>query len=123
MINGSIEQFLDTGWFSESTLYLNGHIYWCEAQSNFKTHIHRFFVNKWQVINEENKYFHSICDQDGPVDWECVYEDSGQDFDLIKKHFLEAKIFDGKSFWEVEHELAWLDESTPITKDSSISFD
>ena len=29
MKNGKIEQFLDTGWFSEATLYLNGYTYWC----------------------------------------------------------------------------------------------
>ena len=31
--------------------------------------------------------------------------------DLIKKHFLEAKIFNGKSFWEVENDLLWLEDS------------
>ena len=29
----------------------------------------------------------------------------------VKEQFLKAKIFDGKSFWEVEKELAWYDES------------
>ena len=36
------------------------------------------------------------------------------DLELIKKKFLEANIFDGKSFWEVERVLAWLDEGAPI---------
>lgn len=30
--------------------------------------------------------------------------------DDVKEQFLKAKIFDGKSFWEVEKELAWYDE-------------
>ncbi len=34
MINGNINQFLDTGWFTEATLFLNGYIYWLEAQAN-----------------------------------------------------------------------------------------
>ena len=29
----------------------------------------------------------------------------------VKEQFLKAKIFDGKSFWEVEKEMAWYDES------------
>lgn len=37
MINGHLVQFLDTGWYSEATLYFNGYIYWCEAQSSNKT--------------------------------------------------------------------------------------
>ncbi len=36
MINGYAEQFLDTGWYSEATLYYNGYIYWHEAQANDK---------------------------------------------------------------------------------------
>ena len=27
MINGHLVQFLDTGWYSEATLYFNGYIY------------------------------------------------------------------------------------------------
>ena len=27
MINAELEQFLDTGWFNEATLYLNGYTY------------------------------------------------------------------------------------------------
>ena len=37
-----------------------------------------------------------------------------QDMDVIKKKFLEAPIFDGKTFWQVENEIAWLDEGKPI---------
>jgi hypothetical protein len=116
MINGNLEQFLDTGWFSESTLYLNGFIYFCAAYA--KDNNREYSVYKWRATNEDNKYFHSICNDDNLVDWERVYEDSDCNLDLIKKRFLEARIFDGKSFWEVESEIAWLDESTPIKKDS-----
>lgn len=29
--------------------------------------------------------------------------------ETLREKFLKAKIWDGKSFWEVEKELAWLD--------------
>ena len=32
-----------------------------------------------------------------------------KDRDLVKKHFLEAKIFEGKTFWEVEDKIIWYD--------------
>ena len=35
MINANLEQFLDTGWFSEATLYLNGYTYWCEGSWDY----------------------------------------------------------------------------------------
>lgn len=116
MKNGHLDQFLDTGWYSEATVYYNGYIYWCEAQCNAITNITTFFVDKWAVENEDNTYYHSILEVDGTLKWERVFETEGKDLELIKKHFLEANIFDGKSFWEIEKQLAWLEESTPISK-------
>lgn len=54
MINGDVEQFLDTGWFSEATLFLNGFVYWFEAQYDPNTDINTFFVDRWAAENEDN---------------------------------------------------------------------
>lgn len=116
MINGHLDQFLDTGWYSEATLYYNGFIYWCEAQLNVSTNITSFFVDKWAARNEDNTYYHSILEEDGTIRWDRVFETDSNDLELIKKHFLEACIFDGKSFWQIEKDLAWLEESSPISK-------
>ena len=34
-----------------------------------------------------------------------------KDLDFIKETFLKSPVFEGKSFWEVEKKLAWLDHS------------
>lgn len=115
MINGYAEQFLDTGWYSEATLFYKGYIYWHEAQTNDKETV--FFVDRWKVQNEENLYYHSILQSDGTLQWERVLEIHDIDLELIKKRFLESAIYDGKSFWNVEKEIAWLDESEPIQSD------
>ena len=47
MINGLLDQFLDTGWYTEATLFYNGFIYWCEAQSDLTTNTTTFFIDKW----------------------------------------------------------------------------
>ena len=117
MINGYLEQFLDTGWYTEATLYYNGYIYWCEAQYDSTTGISRFFVDKWAAANEDNTYYHSIFETDGTLKWNRVYETENKDLDLIKKQFLDAPIFNGKSFRQVEKQIAWLEESTPITRE------
>jgi hypothetical protein len=39
-----------------------------------------------------------------------VLEIHGTDLELIKKQFLESPVYDGKTFREIEKELAWLDE-------------
>ena len=116
MINGDLDQFLDTGWFTEATLFYNGYIYWCEGLRNSETGIMDFFVNKWEVENEDDTYYHTIIEKDGSMKWETVFEIEHKDMDFIKKQFLEAPIFDGKSFWQVEKRLAWLDDGGNVTR-------
>ena len=116
MRNGRLEQFLDTGWYSEATLWLNGYVYWCEAQRDVSTGMTHFFVDKWEAENENNMYYHSRLEMDGTLKWDRVFEVNTEDIDLAKKQFLEATIFDGKSFWQVEKQIAWLEEATPVSK-------
>ena len=116
MINGYLDQFLDTGWHTDATLFYNGYIYWCEGLRNSETGIMDFFVNKWEVENEDDTYYHTIIEKDGSMKWETVFEMEHKDCDFIKKQFLEAPIFDGKSFWQVEKRLAWLDDGGNVTR-------
>lgn len=108
MKNANMEQFLDNGWFNEATLYYKGYVYWCEAiwEKNKEKPMH-FFVYRFpaKVIDED--YFERI-----PVDkpYEYMLDIWGYGEDDVREEFLKAKIFDGKSFWEVEKDLAWLDE-------------
>lgn len=118
MINGFLEQFLDTGWYTEAELFYNGYIYWCEANYNSQMGESTFFVDRWSAINEDNLLYRSITEDNGEIQWERVFEYTDKDLDLIKKKFLESKIFDGKSFWEVESEIAWLDYGGTIKKSS-----
>ena len=52
MINGNLSQFLDTGWYSEETIYFSGYIYWCEGDTNPETGISHFWVNRWRAETE-----------------------------------------------------------------------
>lgn len=112
MINGHIEQFLDTGWFSEATLYYNGYVYWLEAQTD-EANI-TFFIDRWRAQNENNQFYHSILNQDGSLEWERVLEIQGTDLELIKKQFLESAVFEGETFWQIEKKVAWLDEGSTV---------
>ncbi len=110
MINANLEQFLDTGWFSEATLYLNGFTYWCEGNWHTKKEkpMH-FFVYKYPSEVVDSKYTRRLdMDKIGPNN--VVFDIWGYGEDDVKEQFLKAKIFDGKSFWEVESIIAWYDE-------------
>ncbi len=113
MINGNLNQFLDTGWYSEATLYYYGYTYWCEAQWN-NDGIAHFFVYKYPSLNVNNEYSLTIIENDGSSTYKDVFDMAYPDIDYIKKLFLEARIFDDKSFWDVESEIAWLDDEGNI---------
>ena len=115
MINGYTEIFLDTGWYSESTIYYNGFIYWCEATTDSDTGVSHFFVDRWKATTFDNILYNEYLKEGKLVDFSTVYEAYNKDIEVLKKNFLKAPIFDGHSFWEVENKIAWLDEGKSIT--------
>lgn len=116
MINGNLNDFLVSGWFSEATLYLNGYTYWCEGgynDYNDDEHRFHFWVYRYRStlhkINDDIYTTRMIVNND-VADYSVAFEAYGKSLDEIKPKFLSAKIFDGKTFWEVEKEIAWYDE-------------
>ena len=109
MINGILEQFLDTGWYTDAELYYRGYIYWCQGVKEESGQYH-FWVVRWRVKNFGYEYYKNYSDRNGePYGWGNVHDEYADDFELLKKHFLQAPIFEGKSFWQVEKEIAWLE--------------
>ncbi len=111
MINANLEQFLDYGWFNEATLYYKGYTYWCEANwdESVSKKFH-FFVYKYRSVIYDEIYTKRLVENGDVVDYSTpidIYVETEQE---AKDYFFSAKIFDGKSFWEVEEELAWYDE-------------
>ena len=114
MINGYVDNFLDTGWYSESTIFYNGYVYWCEVSTDPATNITHFFVNRWKATTSDNILYNEYHKDGKIVDYSTVFEEYDNDMDILKRKFLEAPIFDGKTFWQIEKEVAWLDEGKPI---------
>ena len=115
MINGNLDQFLDTGWFNEATLYYKGYTYWCEGcWENEKVKPMHFFVYRYKsdlIKDNEGKIWSKRRIENGDVvDYSTVFDIYAESEEEAKEKFLNAKIFDGKSFWEAEHEIAWYDE-------------
>lgn len=126
MVNGKLNQFLDTGWHHEAELFYQGHLYWCEGSWKNDSHIFDFFVCRWKAENVDNVLYRSYATSENKYYEYCILlEMEGDDPDKIKQDFLKAKIFDGKSFWEVEKEIIWMDgedydHPIYITDDQSI---
>ncbi len=109
MINGDLEHFLDTGWWnSDATIFYNEHIYFFTGYFEENHHMH-LRIMKWKAKNIDNKIYKDIYDENGHwIDYSEIHMDDINE-DALREKFLKAKIWDGKSFWEVEEELAWLD--------------
>ena len=111
MKKSELEQFLDTGWHTDATLYYNGRIYWCEGTINPDSNRFEFSVESWEVDVQDDQFFTSKTTSSGELlNYEIVFEIVVDDPSQAKKEFLEARIFEGKTFWEREHELLWLEE-------------
>lgn len=46
-----------------------------------------------------------------PAGYDDSFHLEAPDVDTLREMFLKSPVFDGKTFWEVEKELAWLDDS------------
>lgn len=63
----------------------------------------------WKAKNIDNKIYEDIYDEQGEwIDFSQI-ETEAENEEALREKFLKAKIWDGKSFWEVEKELARLD--------------
>ncbi|MCC8043357.1 MAG: hypothetical protein LIO69_07630 [Oscillospiraceae bacterium] len=59
----------------------------------------------------ENNLAHMYLQQWEPeIDDAVLWSYSGNDMVDCGDNFLDAKVFNGKSFWEVEKEIEWVDE-------------
>lgn len=111
MINANLEEFLDTGWFSEATLYYNKHTYWCEGDyDETREKPFHIFVYRYRSVIVREIYTKRLTVDDEVLDYSTVLDEYANNEDEAREIFFSAKIFDGKSFWEVEKELAWYDE-------------
>ena len=109
MTNGELEHFLDTGWWNTDTIiYYHDFVYMLEGFVDGKNKMH-VRISKWRAKNIDNKTFESIIGPDNDFVDFSEMEMEGPNEDALREKFLKAKIWDGKSFWEVEKELAWLD--------------
>lgn len=118
MKNGDVEIFLDTGWYMESTLYYEGRVYWCEGYTD-DNGMSTFFVYSWEAECPDGKFYRQYQDKKGePQGYKVNLDIHGTDMEMLKKEFLATPIFAGKSFWQVEAELIWVDEGEPLIRES-----
>ena len=91
MINGKTNEFLDNLWVGEEVIFTyNGKKYFAQGY----TRDDNISVHEVQLWEPEEK---------------LVWRKEGGDASDRMAAFQNEPIFDGKSFWEVEKEIEWVD--------------
>jgi hypothetical protein len=93
MINGDANEFLDKAYTGQDLIYIyHGIKYW------------------FQGYSDENGVKHMEVVQYKPASEGYIWEHDDQSMENCLSAFVEAPIFDGKRFWDVEQEIEWVDD-------------
>lgn len=91
MINGNIDEFMDKLWSGEELIYTyNGKKYFSQG-----------------YIMDDGKYRFEL--QRWEPDADILWKTEGLSNQDSLEAFLKEPLFDGKTFWEVEKEIEWVD--------------
>lgn len=92
MIGGSPYEFADRIYTCQDTVYLyKGIKYWFQG----------YMIGDKAVHMEVTQY--------QPSSEKYIWEYDGKTIEECQEAFLHAPIFDGKTFWEAEQEITWVD--------------
>ena len=90
MKNGNPKEFIEMLYNGEDTYFIfNGITYFAQGYSL-------------------NDMWHYEIVQENPISEFVLWEFDGESSDIVKA-FESAKIFNGKTFWEVEKDIEWID--------------
>lgn len=91
MINGNVREFVDGLYYGDERCFLyNGKKYFIQG----------YYENEKPMLE-----IHIFEPADNNFEWRVFSEDNNYPVDK----FETAKIFDGKTFWEAEKEMEWVD--------------
>lgn len=93
MINGNPGEFVDRIYSCQDTVYIfKGIKYWFQGYTLPEGSVH-MEIFQYQPVSES-----------------CLWEYTGTTIEECHNAFLNAPLFDQKTFWEVEREIEWVDE-------------
>ena len=92
MINGDVNEFIDGLYYGDERIFLyHGKKYFIQGYGVNK--IPTLFLSTWEPPSDD-----------------YLWKQGGDEHNYPVEQFLQAPLFDGKTFWEVEQEIEWVDE-------------
>lgn len=110
MRNGKYEDFLKNLVYYEALLYYAGHVYFFNGYKESKKDLFVVDIYKYKGryeagSNEQGEYYVGVLEDDGMN----LMTIKGLTPEEVEEKFLKEKLFDEKSFWEVQDEIVWVD--------------
>lgn len=92
MINGNLKEFVDGLYYGDERVftYNNNKFF---IQGYLKDGKLTLFLDRWEPASDD-----------------YIWKRQGTDKSYPVKEFLESPLFDGKTFYEVEKDIEWVDE-------------
>jgi len=92
MINGDVNEFVNGLYYGDERVFVYKGI--------------KYFM-QGLLVNDKLTLFLDSWD---PPSKDYLWQQAGDRKNYPVESFLNAKLFDGKSFWEVEQEIEWVDD-------------
>lgn len=93
MINGNANDFVDRIYSCQDTIFVYKNIkYWFQG-----------YMPDVDIVHMEIFQYQPSCE-------EVIWEYNSNTIEECHQAFLNAPIFDGKTFWEVESDIEWVDD-------------
>ncbi|MCI6215505.1 MAG: hypothetical protein MR659_00225 [Mollicutes bacterium] len=114
MRKNEFDDYLVRGWECGGNLFYNRRVYFSECGYIAETNKFRLNAFSFKAEKYDDNHYSRYVDSKGN------YVDLIEHIDMIfdtreeaKEYYLSAKIFDGKSFWEIGMKFEWLEYDGP----------
>lgn len=114
MNKNELDDYLVRGWESGENLFYDGRIYFSQCERVFETGKYHFYVFSFKAKKYGNNMFSRYTDKNhNYIDLKDHIDRIFDTYEEAKEYYLSAKIFEGKSFWEIGMKFEWLEYGGP----------
>lgn len=98
MKDGNVNDFLDHATYEEVAVEYKGYKYFFYGlRLDERTGLYTFVIERYTIGSNEGSFAGTVYDKSAPTKTECM------------EQFFQTPIIDGKTFWELEKDMTWIE--------------
>lgn len=108
------DDYLERGWQCGANLFYNRRVFFSQCTFHNEKNVFKLEVYSFKAEKHGDHSFSPYVDKKGKyVDFILLIDRTYESLEDAKTEMLSAKIYDGKSFWEIGDKFEWLDDDGP----------